>query len=46
MTDTTNTFLFHYVADATPATTAATDLELIGMFNGNQLTNIGMGDFI
>ncbi|MDD5214491.1 MAG: Calx-beta domain-containing protein [Methylococcales bacterium] len=35
MNDGTNTFLFHYVADATPATTAAADLELIGIINAS-----------
>ena len=32
--DGTNSFVFHYVADATPATTAAADLALIGIING------------
>ena len=43
MNDGTNTFVFQYVADATPATTAAADLTLIGMFNGT--TQALTGDF-
>jgi hypothetical protein len=45
--DGTNSFVFHYVADGTPATTTAADLELIGIING--VGNVGpfaVGDFI
>ena len=45
--DGVNSFVFHYVADATAATTAAADLELIGIING--VTDAGTfvtGDFI
>ena len=44
MNDGTNTFVFHYLADATPATTTAADLALIGVFNGT--TTALVGDFI
>lgn len=45
MNDGTNTFLFHYVADATNAVTSAADLELIGVFSG--VTTAGVtGTFI
>lgn len=45
--DGTNSFVFHYVADGTAATTASTDLELIGILNG--IADAGTfttGDFI
>jgi hypothetical protein len=45
MNDGTNTFVFHYVADGTPATTAATDLALIGVFSGTTVQAL-IGDFI
>jgi len=45
MNDGTNTYVFHYVADATPATTAAADLELIGIFNAVTATAV-TGNFI
>lgn len=45
MNDGTNTFVFHYVADGTPATTAAADLALIGVFSGTTVQAL-VGDFI
>jgi len=45
MNDGTNTFVFHYVADGTPATTVAADLTLIGMFSGTTVQAL-TGDFI
>ena len=45
MNDGTNTFVFHYVADATAATTAAADLTLIGVFNATVVQAL-TGDFI
>ncbi|MFP5469832.1 MAG: hemolysin-type calcium-binding region, partial [Alphaproteobacteria bacterium] len=45
--DGTNSFVFHYVADATAATTAAADLELIGIINGvADAGTFATGDFI
>lgn len=47
MDDGVNSFVFHYVADGTAATTAAADLELIAIING--VTDAGTfttGDFI
>lgn len=34
MDDGVNSFLFHYLADGTPGTTAAADLELLAIING------------
>lgn len=45
MNDGTNTFVFHYLADAVPATTAAADLALIGVFTGTTVQAL-VGDFI
>jgi hypothetical protein len=45
MNDGTNTFIFHYVADGTPATTAAADLELIGILNATTTAAV-VGNFI
>jgi hypothetical protein len=44
LNDGTNTFVFHYVADGTAATTAAADLTLIGMFNATTTAAL-TGDF-
>jgi hypothetical protein len=44
--DGTNSFVFHYVADATAATTAAGDLELIGIVNGQLAGQVAVGNFI
>lgn len=47
MDDGTRAFVFHYLADATPAVTTAADLELIGILNG--ITDAGgfaTGDFV
>ncbi|HIJ91332.1 MAG TPA: hypothetical protein HPP95_10825 [Deltaproteobacteria bacterium] len=46
LNDGTNSFLFHYVADATFGTTSAADLTLIGIFNGVQTAAIATGDII
>jgi len=46
MTDGTNSFLFHYVADASNTLTTAGDLELVGIFNGNVTGTIITGDII
>lgn len=47
MDDGTNSFVFHYVADATPATTTAADLELIAQINGiADAATFATGDFI
>ncbi len=45
LTDGTNTFVFHYIADGTPATTTAADLSLIGMFNTTTTAAL-VGDFV
>jgi len=45
LNDGTNTFVFHYVADATANVTAAADLALIGMFTGTTTAAL-VGDFI
>ncbi|ABC24633.1 beta strand repeat-containing protein [Rhodospirillum rubrum] len=42
----TDSFIFHYVADATPATTSAADLELIGVVTGQLASQVVTGDFI
>jgi len=42
----TDSFVFHYVADGTAATTAATDLELIGVVNGQLASQVAVGDFV
>jgi hypothetical protein len=45
--DGTNSFVFRYVADGTPATTTAADLELIGIINGvGDAGTFALGDFI
>lgn len=45
--DGTNSFVFHYVADATAPTTSAADLELIGIINGvADAGTFTTGDFI
>lgn len=47
MDDGTNSFVFHYVADGTPATTSAADLELIAQINGiADAATFATGDFI
>ena len=47
MDDGTNSFVFHYVADGTPATTSAADLELIAQINGvMDAATFATGDFI
>jgi len=46
MTDGTNSFLFHYVADASNMLTTAGDLELVGIFNGNVTGTIITGDIM
>jgi hypothetical protein len=47
MDDGTRAFIFHYLADATPAVTTAADLELIGIVNGiSDAGGFAMGDFI
>ena len=45
LNDGINTFVFHYVADGTPATTTVADLSLIGMFNTTTTAAL-VGDFI
>jgi hypothetical protein len=45
MNDGAHSFIFHYLADATPATTTAADLELIGIIQGVTGTLV-TGDFI
>lgn len=42
----TDSFVFHYVADGTANTTAATDLELIGIVRGQLASQVAIGDFI
>ncbi len=45
MNDGTNTFVFHYVADATAATTSAADLQLMGMMTATTVQAV-TGNFI
>ncbi len=45
LTDGTNTFVFHYIADGTPDTTSAADLSLIGIFNATTTAALA-GDFV
>ncbi|MBK1642508.1 hypothetical protein CKO12_11585 [Chromatium okenii] len=45
MSDTVNTFVFEYKADATPATTTAADLTLIGIFDLSLFTSAHADNF-
>jgi hypothetical protein len=47
MDDGTNSYVYHYVADATnPTVTEAGDLELVAIINGQLASQVNAGDFI